>query len=144
MFLGKYIDNAKTMEYTLNLKSFTALCQKYGLNLFGDLREDNRVFLDNTKHHLFCKGKTTISYGSYNEYDCFIKQVPVTTLGEFFRMITIQRSCNQQENMLGIYDAKCDGVNYETVFERCNMSMLLHKKGKQRYWEVEYGISKIL
>ncbi|GJZ41939.1 serine/threonine-protein kinase/endoribonuclease IRE1a [Tanacetum coccineum] len=48
--------------------------------------------------------------------------------------LKLLKSCNEQSNMLRIYDARCDGLHYEIAIEKCSMNLdeFIRRKTKDR------------
>ncbi|GKE05924.1 hypothetical protein Tco_1397942 [Tanacetum coccineum] len=96
-FTRKYFKDARRVEYALDLESFLRLWKKYKLPLFGYLsgghlsRLSVGNLLENTQR---------IYHGTYDEMDCYVKRVPVITMGYAHFHVKLLKSCNEQSNML--------------------------------------------
>ncbi|GJZ41938.1 FMP32, mitochondrial-like protein [Tanacetum coccineum] len=75
-----------------------------------------------------------IYHGTYDEMDCYVKRVPVTTMSYAHIHLKLLKSCNEQSNMLRIYDARCDGLHYEIAIEKCSLNLdeFIRRKTKDR------------
>ncbi|GKA24743.1 FMP32, mitochondrial-like protein [Tanacetum coccineum] len=128
---GKYFEDAKKVEYALDLESFLRLWQKYKLPLFGYLSggHPSRLSVGN-----LLENTQRIYHGTYDEMDCYVKRVPVITMGYAHFHVKLLKSCNEQSNMLRIYDARCDGLHYEIAIEKCSLNLdeFIRRKTKDR------------
>ncbi|GKA06552.1 hypothetical protein Tco_0685776 [Tanacetum coccineum] len=110
----------------------------------------SRVALDNTN------GTTDLLYGTYDcVVKCRVKRVLATTVGGYyFFSLILQRRCNEQENMVRIYEIRFDGEYYQIAMEICQMNfneLLKHRfKGrhasryKKRFLRSSWVVSLIL
>ena len=69
----------------------------------------------------FCKGN--IFNGMYEEYDCIVKRLPLTSVRKYFMSLKLQKSCTQQENMVSIMETICYDDYYEIVTEKYDMNL---------------------
>ncbi|GKE14223.1 serine/threonine-protein kinase/endoribonuclease IRE1a-like protein, partial [Tanacetum coccineum] len=119
----KRVDITAEEERKWNLK-YTYFTRKY----FKDARRVELSvgnLLENTQR---------IYHGTYDGMDCYMKRVHVTTMGYDHFHLKLLKSCNEQSNMLRIYDARCDGLHYEIAIEKCSMNLdeFIRRKTKDR------------
>ncbi|GJY73502.1 serine/threonine-protein kinase/endoribonuclease IRE1b [Tanacetum coccineum] len=81
-----------TLEYALT-QSFMTLCRQYNLSMFRDIKL-SRVSVVTTQPPLHV-GKATISYGEYEEIDCYVKQGKVEKVDDYLNSFHIQKKSSR-------------------------------------------------